>query len=255
VARRVPAGSRVLVVGGGGLVSALAEHHLDAVSALEEDPAAVVQGFHPDVGWRLLAEGAAAVDAGLPWIASNTDLTAPSQHGRSPGNGLLVEVIARTTGRRPEVAGKPETPLFEETMLRVGGARPLVVGDRLDTDIEGAQRCGVDSLLVMTGVTDVVTLAAAAPCRRPTYVADDLAGLLEPHPRPASATGEARCGGWTARVVSERSGTRPELRGEGRPADALRTLVTLCWAHADSTGSPWSDTVVDAAWRAAATSV
>nr|MDQ4008246.1 HAD-IIA family hydrolase [Actinomycetota bacterium] len=217
VAHRVPRGARVLVVGGAGLVEALAEHGLVAVSRFDENPAAVVQGFHPDVGWRLLAEGAAAVDAGLPWVASNTDLTVPTPHGRSPGNGLLVEVIARTTGRTPEVAGKPESSLFEETLLRVGGRRPLVVGDRLDTDIEGAVRCGADSLLVMTGVTDVAVLAAAAPGERPTYLAEDLRGLLQAHPAPQVSEHRARCAGWTAEPV----GDAPRLRGHGDRADAL----------------------------------
>jgi glycerol-1-phosphatase len=273
VAARVPAGARVLVVGGDGLLAALEEHGLVGVDRLEDDPAAVVQGFGPEVGWRLLAEASAAVHAGLPWIASNPDLTVPTPRGPAPGNGALVQVVALATGKRPEVAGKPQSPLFEETMLRVGGRRPLVVGDRLDTDIEGAVRFGADSLLVMTGVTDVVTLAAAAPPRRPTYLAPDLAGLLAPHPQPEKAPEKAgeewRCGGWTARAVADDSGSRsgswPELHGAGAPADALRALVSLCWAHADGAGStgaaesaergdgPWPDDLVDTAWRAAST--
>ena len=251
LAGRLPAGSRVLMVGGGGLEDALAEHGLVAVSALEQQPAAVVQGFHPDVGWRLLAAGTDAVAAGLPWVASNTDLTLPTKTGRLPGNGLLVEVIARTTGRTPEVAGKPQTPLFEETLLRVGGAHPLVVGDRLDTDIEGAVRCGLDSLLVMTGVTDVPTLAAATPGQRPSYVADDLRGLLGTHPEPEILDGEVGCAGWTARTASGGEVQGPELVGEGAAVDALRALVSLCWSRIDDGLDPWPPDVVDTAWRAA----
>ncbi|MDQ4085223.1 MAG: HAD-IIA family hydrolase [Actinomycetota bacterium] len=251
VARRVPAGSRVLVVGGGGLLAALDEHGLVPVARFDEGPAAVVQGFHPDVGWRLLAEGAAAVNAGLPWIASNTDLTVPTAYGRSPGNGTLVEVIARTTGASPEVAGKPQPPLFEETMLRVGGQRPLVVGDRLDTDIEGAVRCGLDSLLVLTGVTDVATLATAATGLRPSFVAADLRGLFVPHARPRVDAAQATCGGWTARVESTGGDSHPALSGHGDPTDALRALVSLCWARADCDGAGWTADVVDTAWQAA----
>jgi glycerol-1-phosphatase len=256
VAARVPPGARVLVVGGEGLVQALAEHGLVAVYRAEEDPAAVVQGFHPDVGWRLLSEGAAAVGRGLPWVASNTDATVPTAHGRSPGNGTLVDVIATTTGRRPEVAGKPEPPLFEETLLRIGGSRPLVVGDRLETDIEGAVRCAADSLLVMTGVTDVATLALAPRGRRPAFVAADLSGLFHAHPAPAAGHAEVRCGGWTARVTDRDAGGAapvPQLAGDGDPADALRALATLCWARADAADGPppWDAAVVDAAWRAA----
>lgn len=248
VATRVPAGSRVLVVGGRGLRAALAEHDLVAVSAMEDDPAAVVQGFDPDVGWRLLAEGTIAVRAGLPWIASNLDTTVPSVRGHVPGNGLLVDVIASATGKRPVVAGKPEPPLFKETLLRVGGERPLVVGDRLDTDIEGAVRCDADSILVMTGVTDVTVLAAAAPGQRPSFVADDLAGLFTPHPLPTGTDGEWHCGGWVASVATGGSDSRPELRGSGCSADALRALVTLCWQRQDSEGASWPAAVVEAAW-------
>ncbi|MGH3318213.1 MAG: HAD-IIA family hydrolase [Nocardioidaceae bacterium] len=251
VATRVPGGSHVLVVGGRGLQAALAEHDLVGVSAMDDDPAAVVQGFDPDVGWRLLAEGTVAVRAGLPWIASNIDATVPSVRGRVPGNGLLVEVIASATGKRPVVAGKPEPPLFEETLLRVGGERPLVVGDRLDTDIEGAVRCDADSLLVMTGVTDVPVLAAAKPGRRPSFVAADLAGLFTPHPVPTGADDEWHCGGWAARVVTDGAEYRPELRGSGSSADALRALATLCWQQQDREGVSWPDEVVDSAWRTA----
>ncbi len=269
VAGRVPAGARVLVVGGDGLEAALDEHGLVGVHRFDDDTAAVVQGFGPEVGWRLLAEASAAVHAGLPWIASNPDLTVPTPRGPAPGNGALVEVVALATGKRPEVAGKPQTPLYEETMLRVGGSRPLVVGDRLDTDIEGAGRFGADSMLVMTGVTDVVRLAAAAPHLRPTYVAADLGGLQESHPQPESAGEEWRCGGWVARPVADDDSptrSRPELRGTGSPVDALRALVSLCWAHADRAGSaegteggtggdsePWPDELVNTAWRDAAT--
>lgn len=140
----VPDGAAVLVVGGTGLVEAVGEHGLQAVSSMEDHPAAVVQGFSPDVGWRALTEAVAAVDAGLPWVASNLDATVPTSRGRAPGNGLLVDVVAGATGGRPRVAGKPERALFDETVLRVGGERPLVVGDRIDTDIEGAVRCGHD---------------------------------------------------------------------------------------------------------------
>ena len=251
VATRVPAGSPVLVVGGRGLRAALAEHDLVGVAAMDDEPAAVVQGFDPDVGWRLLAEGTIAVAAGLPWIASNADATIPSVRGCVPGNGLLVEVIASATGKRPVVAGKPEPPLFEETLLRVGGERPLVVGDRLDTDIEGAVRCDADSLLVMTGVTDVAVLAAAEPGRRPSYVADDLSGLFTPHPEPTRTEHESRCGGWAARVVTDGSDSHLELQGTGAGADALRALATLCWQQQDREGISWPAEAVDSAWRTA----
>ena len=123
----------------------------------------------------------------------------PTPAGPGLGNGALVEVVVRFAEREPAVAGKPQPPLFEETLRRVGGSHPLVVGDRLDTDIEAAQRAGVDSLLVLTGVTDAAGAVLAPPNQRPTFVADDLAGLIEPHPAVSSGPDGFGCGGWTAR--------------------------------------------------------
>ena len=92
----------------------------------------------------------------------------------------LRSAVAAATGTWPTVAGKPEPALHRETMLRTHARRPLVVGDRLDTDIEGANRAGVDSLLVLTGVTRLEQLRDAPKEQQPTYVAQDLRGLLEP---------------------------------------------------------------------------
>jgi len=154
LAERLPAGAPVLVVGGNGLRTALRERGLRPVSTALDRPQAVVQGYSPDVSYSMLAEGGLAVAAGALFVASNGDLTLPGRRGSQPGNGALIQVIATATGVQPVVAGKPEPPLHQESVLRTGAKHPLVVGDRLDTDIEGAHRVGADSLLVLTGVTD-----------------------------------------------------------------------------------------------------
>jgi glycerol 3-phosphatase-2 len=230
VAGLVPPGSTVLVVGGEGLMVALRERGLRPVSTAGDGVAAVVQGFSPDVGWRLLAEGAYAVSAGLPWIASNLDGTIPTPRGTAPGNGALVQVVARAAGRQPDaVAGKPETPLHDESVRRTGATSPLVVGDRLDTDIEGANRAGVPSLLVLTGVSTPADLLRAEPQLRPTYLARDLrTGLLDPHPAVDQAGDGWRCGGWTVTV----DGERVSVDGSGEPTDGLRALAVAWWRGA-----------------------
>jgi hypothetical protein len=168
------------------------------------------------------------------WFASNTDLTIPSGRGIAPGNGSAVEVVRiatrwMRTPPEPEVAGKPLPPMHRESILRTGARNPLVVGDRLDTDIEGAHAGRVDSLLVLTGVTDAAQLLAARPVHRPTYVARDLRGLLEPQPSVAGNTAEGfTCGGWTARV----EGDQLELDGEGDAVDGLRALCGAAWSAA-----------------------
>ena len=233
VADLVPSGSPVLVVGGDGLVEALRERGLKPVRSLDDSPSAVVQGFDPSVGWQQLAEASYAVAQGLPWVASNTDLTIPTARGTAPGNGTLVAVVRTATGVEPQVAGKPLPPMHRETIIRTGAKRPLVVGDRLDTDIEGASNGGVDSLLVFTGIAKPGDLPAAPPEHRPTYVAADLRGLLRVQPPLAAGDdGSQRCGGWTATV---RDGVLEfgDERGED-PYDGLRALCAAVWAAADA---------------------
>lgn len=227
VAEAVPAGSPVLAVGGEGLVEALAERGLRPVRTARDAPAAVVQGFSPDVGWRALAEATYAVRAGVPWFASNLDSTLPTPEGLAPGNGALVDVVARATGIRPVVAGKPETPLHDEAVRRTGARSPLVVGDRLDTDILGAHHAGVPSLLVLTGVAGPRDLVLAEPDRRPTYVAGDLrSGLCDVHPAvPRGDAGGRRCGGW---LVEPRADGLV-VGGAGDPVDGLRALCVAVW--------------------------
>jgi HAD superfamily hydrolase (TIGR01450 family) len=178
IAESVPAGARVLAVGGEGLRVALEAYGLVPVDSADEDPAAAVQGYRPSTSWEELAEIAYAVQRGVPWFAANTDLTMPTARGIAPGNGALVTAVAQACGGWPRVAGKPEIALHRETMIRTGAKRPLIVGDRLDTDIEGANRAGVDSLLVLTGVTTREQAEAAEGGHKPTYIADDLRALL-----------------------------------------------------------------------------
>ncbi|MGQ0623281.1 MAG: HAD-IIA family hydrolase [Sporichthyaceae bacterium] len=229
----IPPGSAVLVVGGEGLEVALRERGFVPVRSMAQAPVAVVQGFHPSVGWELLAEGAYAVGSGLPWVASNTDRTIPTPRGMAPGNGSLVEVIRLATGADPIVAGKPELALHSESIARVGALRPLVVGDRLDTDIEGAQRAGADSMLVLTGVTGAAELLRAAPAHRPTYLGADLRALLSAHPPIARAGGAAAVAGWHARAHQGRLA----LDGSGDFVEGLRAACVVAWEVLDEQGA------------------
>ena len=226
LADRLPAGARVLAIGGAGLRMALRERGLRPVSTATDRPQAVAQGYSPDVSYSILAEGGLAVAAGALFVASNGDVTLPSRRGRQPGNGSLLRVIATATGVQPMVAGKPEPPLHHESVLRTGAKRPLVVGDRLDTDIEGARRVDADSLLVLTGVTGPIEVILAPPQQRPSYLAEDLAGLLEPHPEITGQDGTGCCGGWTARL----DGNGLELDGSGERIDGLRALCAAAWS-------------------------
>lgn len=180
--RQLPPGAPVLVVGGSGIDDALAAGGFTPVRDRTLDPVAVVQGLGMDVGWRELANAAYAIADGALWVATNLDRTIPLEDGFAPGNGSLVAAVQETVGRPPDaVTGKPEPLLFELAAERMGSVRPLVIGDRVDTDIQGANRAGMESLLVLTGVvqeTDLSVLAAGDPIDMPTYVASDLRALL-----------------------------------------------------------------------------
>ncbi|MET7685752.1 HAD hydrolase-like protein [Streptomyces sp. NPDC005423] len=229
IAEQVPAGARVLVIGGEGLKVALRERGLEPVESADDEPVAVAQGYGgPELAWGRFAEACYAIARGVPWFASNTDLTIPSARGIAPGNGAAVEVVRIATGAEPQVAGKPLPPMHRETILRTGAERPLVVGDRLDTDIEGAFNGGVDSLLVLTGVTDGPQLLAAPPRHRPTFVDADLRGMLTGQPEVTGVNDGFRCGGWMAKAGS--GGL--ELEGDGEALDGLRALCAVAWTAA-----------------------
>ena len=234
VAKTVPPGSTVFVIVGEGLFEALAEHELNAVQTVEEQPQAVVSGYHPDLLWKTVITGAILVARGLPWVASNRDMTIPTADGVGPGNGVLVQAVAGFAGREPTVAGKPQPALFAETQLRVGGKQPLVVGDRLDTDIEGAVNAGLDSLLVMTGVTGVSELVLADSRHRPTYISADLSGLCDAQPVSELRDGHLSLGGWRSTVT----GDHLDLDGDGSVDDWWRLVATTSWTHLDATGRP-----------------
>ncbi|MDO7866744.1 HAD-IIA family hydrolase [Nocardioides jiangxiensis] len=234
VRERWGAGSRIFLCGGPGVESALlAEGLVPTVEPAEA--VAVVTGYGPELPWHRILEAAILVKAGLPWVATNADMTIPTSAGVGPGHGAVVRLIEEFSSVRAEVAGKPERPLLDETIRRVGGRRPLMVGDRLDTDIEGAHNAGLDSLLVLTGVSGLADLVVAPPELRPTYLAEDLGGLLVSHPpTQRGAEGRFTCGGWTAHVEEG----QVTLAGAGSRVDCWRSVVGAAWHHLDATGSP-----------------
>ena len=195
-----PGNHRVLAVGGPGVGKALAVVGLVPVTSVADDPVAIMQGFGPQIGWPELAQACAAVEQGLPWIATNPDTSIPTPLGRAPGNGAFIAAVSLVTGRHPDViAGKPFPALMQESIERTGAQRPIMVGDRLDTDIEAAVNMSMPSLLVMTGVTDVEELLTASTEQRPTLIGPDLRALLCEHPPIFERDGVWTCGSASAR--------------------------------------------------------
>ncbi|MCV2489001.1 HAD-IIA family hydrolase [Geodermatophilus sp. YIM 151500] len=258
VRERWGAGAAVLPVGGPGVAAALRAAGLRVVAGADDGPVAVVQGFGPDVGWQQLAEAVVAVRAGARHVATNADVTVPSPRGPVPGNGALVAVVQAVTGVPPLVTGKPDPAMHAECVRRTGARRPLVVGDRLDTDIEGAHRAGVPSLLVLSGITGAAALLEAEPAQRPHLVAPDAAGLLAVHPPVVSDGGAWRCGGWTVRP-GEAGALQLSLRerggfpdgGSGDGLDGLRALCVARWSRPAASGGPARIVATDAPARRA----
>ncbi|WP_375389183.1 HAD-IIA family hydrolase [uncultured Amnibacterium sp.] len=226
LADRLPAGARILVVGGDGLRSVVLEAGFVLAESADDTPDAVVQGFSPDLGWKDLAEAAFALaDPERLWVATNTDWTIPVDRGIAPGNGTLVSAVHAAVGRLPLVAGKPETPLFETAVERFGAQRPFFVGDRLDTDIRGANAAGMPSALVLTGIDGPKQVLAAGEPDRPTYLLADLRGLLEPYPEVRLRGDGVQVGKAVARV----RGTALEVVRAGEPIDLLRAAAAAIW--------------------------
>nr|WP_280236834.1 HAD-IIA family hydrolase [Nocardia cyriacigeorgica] len=181
LAERLAPRAQVLVVGTDDLAAEVTAAGLSPVRRFNGSvPAAVVQGHSPQTGWPDLAEAAYALRADALWVAANTDRTLPNERGLAPGNGAMVAALRAASDREPIVAGKPYAPLLEDALVRAGTRDALVVGDRLDTDIEGAQRVELDSLLVLTGVSTLAELPELSADLLPTYVAESLDALNRP---------------------------------------------------------------------------
>lgn len=227
-------GSRVLVVGGAGLITATRAAGFEVVTSADDAPAAVVQGFAPEVGWPLLAEATYAIRNGARFVASNRDLTLPTERGFAPGNGSLVAAVVAATGVEPLSAGKPAATMYHLAAQRGGASNPLVVGDRLDTDLGGAVAAGYPGLHVFTGVSSARDAVLAVPSERPAFVGADLRALLEPHPETTPhSCGWFRCRSAAARVVDGAL----ELADTTTGVDAVRAACAAVWATADA-GEP-----------------
>ncbi len=242
MANALPTGARVLVAGTAALASEIASVGLTPVRDTSTPPDAVVVGFAPTLTWDDLNEAAYAVQQGALWYGCNPDRTRPTDRGLAIGLGTMLDALGEVLpGQEPILAGKPYRPLLDETLHRLGAERPIFVGDRLDTDIEGANNVGIDSLFVLCGSHGPQDLLLAPVAQRPSYVAEDLGGLLLP-PVPEDPTlvtvvdGQLRP--TRAAQASLEAGSRVPLlwmasklawraNDEGRPLDCSPTLDVL----------------------------
>ncbi|MEY4410205.1 MAG: hypothetical protein RLZ99_678 [Actinomycetota bacterium] len=226
LSERIPAGAKVLVVGGEGLISEVEAAGFELVLSASDKPAAVIQGFSPDVGWKHLAEAAFAIQAGAIWVATNQDWTIPREQGIAPGNGTLVSAVHTAVGMLPDFAGKPFRPIFDSAFTQLGISRPLMIGDRLDTDIRGGVGFGIDTACVLTGIANRKDLIGARPEDRPTYILEDLRQLFEPYPQVKQTKRGVKLGKTVVELVGNKVLV---IEGDPRSLEALRAACTLIW--------------------------
>jgi glycerol-1-phosphatase len=235
LAAKLPPRSPVLVVGTESLAAEIAGVGLHPVRSWSDAPVAVVQGHSTHTGWADLAEAALAIRAGALWVAANVDLTLPSERGLLPGNGSMVAALRAATASEPQVAGKPAPTLMADALARGSFDAPLVVGDRLDTDIAGANAAGLPSLLVLTGVSTARDAVHAVRNERPTFIGHDLRALydspldLRVGPQP----------GWRVDIVRDTvtvTSTGHDPGGDG--LWVIRAMADAVWKADVAPGSP-----------------
>jgi glycerol-1-phosphatase len=244
LADQLPPGSRVLVVGTDALANEIAAAALRPVRSYDEDPVAVVQGLSTAIGWPDLAEAALAIRAGALWVAANVDPTLPTERGLLPGNGSFVAALRAATGAEPQVAGKPAPSLLEDAVARGDFRAPLVVGDRLDTDIEGANAAKLPSLMVLTGVNTARDAVFAEPERRPTYIGEDLRSLH----RDAEALAVGPQPGWRVDVDDRAVTVSADGADDGDGLAVVRAVAAAVWG-ADADGPALTIEAADARAR------
>ena len=226
-------GAAVLVVGTESLAAEVRRVGLKPVRQWSDGPVAVVQGHSPQTGWPNLAEAALAIRGGALWVAANIDKTLPSERGLLPGNGAMVAALRAATDREPQVAGKPQPTLITDALARGTFRTPLVVGDRLDTDIAGANAAGLPSLLVLSGVSTAADTVRAVIGQRPNYIAEDLRSLyaradsLRVAPHPA----------WYVDIGPSAVTVQSTGRDPGDPLSVVRATASAVW-NADVDGRP-----------------
>lgn len=171
-------GARIFAIGAPALREALAAQGFELVALHECTAQYVVVGMDPALSWDKLATATLNIRAGAQFVGTNPDLTFPTERGLTHGNGAILAALQAATGVAPLVIGKPEPIMYRQALLALGtpAALTVAIGDRLDTDILGAERAGLPSVLVLSGVSTRAE-AEAPGAARPTWIMQDIAEI------------------------------------------------------------------------------
>ncbi len=229
--QHVPVGERVFVVGGHGVEQALRDAGY-VPSRDSRDCVAVVQGFGPQVSWQDLAQASYLIQKGAIWVATNLDSTFPTQSGIAPGNGSLVDAVRNAVGRDPDgVGGKPDRAMMNRTVAVVPGDKPLLVGDRYDTDIAAGIAAGIPTMLVLSGVSTPADVWASKI--RADYLGESVQDLITEYVGADESPHGYSCGEAKAVYVAEESIVRAT---QGTRLERLRAADSLKWSLVEQVG-------------------
>ncbi|SDX52597.1 4-nitrophenyl phosphatase [Marininema mesophilum] len=162
----------VYAIGEEGLLHALSEIGCRVTS---DHPDAVVVGLDREFSYEKMKRAVLAIQNGARFFGTNGDRVLPTEEGLLPGSGSLATAVATAVGMEPIWIGKPQRPIVDVAMARLGCSREetLIVGDNVMTDILAGETCGIDSLFVTTGVTTLEEYEAGNISA--TYVLNSLA--------------------------------------------------------------------------------
>ena len=174
---QAPAGAKVFAIGEDGVRQALLDHGFRLAELYETDADYVICGMDRGINWDKLATATLNIRRGAVFIGTNPDVTLPTEHGTTHGNGAIVAALEAASGVKPIIIGKPEPIMYQLAMERLGvtADETVAIGDRLDTDILGAVRAGIRSIMVLSGIStrEQVDEAGYAP----TWIMDDIAAV------------------------------------------------------------------------------
>jgi glycerol-1-phosphatase len=244
-----PAGTKVLILGTESFRNLARTAGFEVVDSAEDNPEVVMQGHNPETGWAQLTEATLAIAGGAAYIATNLDTTLPLERGLAVGNGSMVAAVISATGVAPAAAGKPQPVMFHQAVHKLGATKPLAVGDRLNTDIEGANAANIPTFHVLTGVSGPLALLEAPKEQRPTYLAENMADLK----KNAHQLLPGAQGGFTARI-NRRDILLERGHAGATPIEALRTVLEVAWAMPEPPelirpGSAEAEAATDGWWR------
>lgn len=236
--QHVKPNTKILTIGSEYLKQQITQANFTPINQHNEKPQAIIQGFDPNINWKDLAQIAYATqNNNIPWVATNSDLTIPQKNGLAPGNGSLIATITNTTHKTPLIAGKPKPTLFHIANQQLQTNNPLMVGDRLDTDILGANNANIHTALVLTGVNTAWDALTAPNKQQPTYLIENLQQLTQNYPKIVKKNNKHYCENSWAQITNHKLTTNFNPQ-QPYKLNLARAICAAWWATPKTPNHP-----------------